>query len=64
MTQNKASPAKAKQWRTFGRDTTRGMCQVADHLQLSERDSRQLQELIENPPSANAKLRAVAADLP
>jgi hypothetical protein len=64
MTQDKASPAKAKLLRTFDRASAASRCEVAGHLELSERDSRKLRELMENPPSANAKLRAVAEDLP
>jgi uncharacterized protein (DUF1778 family) len=38
--------------------------EAADHLKLSERDSLRVLELLENPPAANAKLRAVAKALP
>ena len=37
---------------------------AADHLNLSERDSLIVLELLENPPEANAKLRAAAAAMP
>jgi uncharacterized protein (DUF1778 family) len=43
-----------------GRVIERGRKLLADHLQLSERDSLRVLDLIENPPSANAKLRAAA----
>ena len=36
----------------------------ADHLQLSERDSLRVMDLLENPPAPNAKLLAVARALP
>ena len=36
----------------------------ADHLQLSERDSLLVLNLLENPPAPNAKLRAAAKALP
>ena len=36
----------------------------ADHVQLSERDSLQVLDLLENPPAPNAKLRAAARALP
>lgn len=35
----------------------------ADHLQLSERDSLLVLDLLENPPAPNAKLRAAARAL-
>jgi uncharacterized protein (DUF1778 family) len=38
--------------------------EAADHLKLSERDSLRVLELLENPPAANAKLRAAAMALP
>ena len=38
--------------------------EAADHLMLSERDSLRVLELLENPPPANAKLRAAAQALP
>ena len=37
---------------------------AAEHLKLSERDSTRVLDLLENPPSANAKLRAAAMALP
>ena len=37
---------------------------AADHLNLSERDSLFVLELLENPPEPNAKLRAAAAAMP
>ena len=36
----------------------------AEHLQLSERDSLLVLDLLENPPKPNAKLRAAARALP
>jgi uncharacterized protein (DUF1778 family) len=36
----------------------------AEHVQLSERDSLRVLELLENPPAPNAKLRAAAKALP
>lgn len=38
--------------------------EAADHIQLSERDSRRVLELIENPPEANARLQAAAKAMP
>jgi uncharacterized protein (DUF1778 family) len=38
--------------------------EAADHLKLSERDSLRVLELLENPPSANARLRAAALAMP
>ena len=38
--------------------------EAADHLKLSERDSLRVLDLLENPPPANAKLRAAAAAMP
>lgn len=38
--------------------------EAADHLKLSERDSLRVLELLENPPPANAKLRAAAMAMP
>ena len=64
MSRKKAPPTKARQRRTFDRVQATGMRQVVDHRELSERDSRILQELLENPPPANVRLRAAAADLP
>jgi uncharacterized protein (DUF1778 family) len=37
---------------------------AADHLKLSERDSLRVLELLENPPAANARLRAAAKAMP
>jgi hypothetical protein len=39
-------------------------CKLVEHLTLSERDRRRVRAMLENPPSANAKLRAAAADMP
>jgi uncharacterized protein (DUF1778 family) len=36
----------------------------AEHVQLSERDSLRVLDLLENPPKPNAKLRAAARALP
>ncbi len=36
----------------------------ADHIQLSERDSLFVMDLLENPPAPNAKLIAAAKRLP
>ena len=36
----------------------------SDHVQLSERDSLRVLDLLENPPAANARLRAAARRLP
>jgi uncharacterized protein (DUF1778 family) len=38
-------------------------CKLVEHLTLTERDSRRVRMALETPPSANAKLRAVATDL-
>lgn len=38
--------------------------EAADHVTLSERDSLRVLEMLENPPSANAKLRAAAKAMP
>ena len=37
---------------------------AADQLVLSERDSLRVLDLLENPPPANARLRAAAAAMP
>jgi uncharacterized protein (DUF1778 family) len=37
---------------------------AAEYLELSKRDSRAVLDLLENPPPANAKLRAAAKNLP
>ena len=37
--------------------------EAAEHVELSGRDSLLVLDLLENPPSANAKLRAAAAAL-
>ncbi len=36
----------------------------SDHIQLSERDSLMVMELLENPPAPNAKLIEAARNLP
>jgi uncharacterized protein (DUF1778 family) len=38
--------------------------EAAERTQLSERDSQRVLELLENPPPANARLRAAALALP
>jgi uncharacterized protein (DUF1778 family) len=38
--------------------------EAADHLKLSERDSLRVLEMLENPPPANARLRAAAKAMP
>lgn len=38
--------------------------EAAEHLRLSERDSLMVLEMLENPPEANAKLRAAAMAMP
>ena len=38
--------------------------EAADHLTLSERDSMRVLQILENPPAANAKLRAAAVAMP
>jgi uncharacterized protein (DUF1778 family) len=38
--------------------------EAAEHVTLSERDSVRVLELLENPPPANAKLRAAAKAMP
>jgi uncharacterized protein (DUF1778 family) len=38
--------------------------EAADHLKLSERDSLRVLEVLENPPRANARLRAAAMAMP
>ncbi len=37
---------------------------AAEHVELSGRDSLLVLDLLENPPAANAKLRAAAAAMP
>jgi uncharacterized protein (DUF1778 family) len=38
--------------------------EAAEHVSLSERDSLLVLELLENPPPANARLRAAAKAMP
>lgn len=38
--------------------------EAADHVNLSARDSLRVLELLENPPAANARLRAAAMAMP
>jgi uncharacterized protein (DUF1778 family) len=42
----------------------KAVIEQADHLQLSERDSLRVLDLLENPPEPNAKLLAAARALP
>jgi uncharacterized protein (DUF1778 family) len=42
----------------------KAVIEQADHVQLSERDSLRVLDLLENPPAPNAKLRAAARALP
>ena len=42
----------------------KAVIEEADHLQLSERDSMRVLDLLENPPAPNARLRAAAEALP
>ena len=42
----------------------RSVVRQADHLQLSERDSLRVLELLENPPVPNARLLKAARALP
>ena len=42
----------------------KAVIEEADRVQLSERDSLRVLDLLENPPAANARLLAVAQALP
>ena len=42
----------------------KAVIELADHSQLSERDSLRVLDLLENPPRPNAKLVAAARALP
>ena len=42
----------------------KAVVEQADHVQLSERDSFRVLDLLESPPAPNAKLRASARALP
>lgn len=42
----------------------KAVIEQADHLQLSERDSLRVLDLLENPPAPNAKLLAAARAMP
>ena len=42
----------------------KAVIEEADHMQLYERDSLRVLNLLENPPAPNAKLRAAARALP
>ena len=46
------------------RDDAAGRVAAGDHITLSERDSLQVFNLLENPPAPNAKLLAAARALP
>ena len=43
---------------------SKAVIEEADHVQLSERDSLRVLDLLENPPAPNEKLLAAAKDLP
>jgi len=45
-------------------DAAKAVIQDADHLRLSGRDSLRVLNLLENPPTPNAKLMAAARALP
>ena len=42
----------------------KAVIEQADHVQLSGRDSLRVLDLLENPPTPNAKMRAAAQALP
>jgi uncharacterized protein (DUF1778 family) len=42
----------------------KAVIEQADHVQLSERDSLRVLDLLEHPPAPNARLRAAAKALP
>jgi uncharacterized protein (DUF1778 family) len=42
----------------------KAVIEQSDHVQLSERDSQRVLELLENPPAPNPKLLAAARALP
>jgi uncharacterized protein (DUF1778 family) len=42
----------------------KAVIEEAEHIQLSERDSFRVLNLLENPPAPNARLRAAARALP
>jgi uncharacterized protein (DUF1778 family) len=42
----------------------KAVIEAADHVQLSDRDSLRVLDLLENPPEPNAKLLAAAQALP
>ena len=42
----------------------KAVIEEADHVQLTERDSLRVLELLENPPTPNARLLAAAQALP
>ncbi|HET8548839.1 MAG TPA: DUF1778 domain-containing protein [Bryobacteraceae bacterium] len=45
-------------------EAARAVIREQEHITLSSRDSTRILELLENPPAANAKLRAAAKALP
>jgi uncharacterized protein (DUF1778 family) len=45
-------------------NAAKAVIEEADHLQLSERDSLRVLDLLENPPSPNRRLLAAAHALP
>ena len=50
--------------RMAGEDKYRAVVEEADHVQLSERDSLRVLDLLESPPAPNARLLAAARALP
>jgi uncharacterized protein (DUF1778 family) len=42
----------------------KAIIEEAEHVQLSERDSLRVLDLLENPPTPNARLLAAAQNLP
>lgn len=50
--------------RKYSLEAARAVIAEAEHLELSERDSLRVLELLENPPKPNAKLLAATKSLP
>jgi uncharacterized protein (DUF1778 family) len=50
--------------RMAGEDKYQAVVEEADHVQLSERDSLRVLDLLESPPAPNARLLAAARALP
>ncbi|HZS53575.1 MAG TPA: DUF1778 domain-containing protein [Bryobacteraceae bacterium] len=50
--------------RQYSLKAARAVIEEAERLELSERDSLRVMELLENPPKPNAKLLAAAKSLP